>query len=448
MASRHFNDATDIPTQIGPAGIRYDFNSGPRVHLPNIPAGEDPWQIIYTNGETDSILYNGISHGGLVTIEKKFAIPVRIIVRRLGREFFRHDFNAHGKIVIARMPDGTIGDTIAWFPYAIRYAEKHGCHMHCVMSDKLSALFKDAYPHVRFMNEDTMLDEVVQERAYATYKLFLFIDDNERNNQPTDFQFSGLHKNAGYIMGVPPVEEKPTIALPWGERPVPEKYVCVAVQASSQCKYWNNPNGWQEVVRHLKGLGYRIIAIDRNSTWGSDGKWNRIPEGIEDQTGERPLQERVNWLRHAEFFIGVSSGLSWLAWVVGIPVVMISGFTHPTNEFETPYRIINWESCNSCWNDRRIKWASDDFWWCPSHKGTAREYECSKTITGKQVINAIERLRRDHALEAPTPAMVAETVMEIPPPKTPAIRPKVRRLPPAWSEDRKAQWHAENPDTN
>ena len=47
------------------------------------------------------------------------------------------------------------------------------------------------------------------------------------------------------------------------------------------------------------------------------------------------------------------SGLSWLAWAVGTPVVMISGFTHPTNEFATPYRVINYHACNSCWNDVR-----------------------------------------------------------------------------------------------
>jgi autotransporter strand-loop-strand O-heptosyltransferase len=44
--------------------------------------------------------------------------------------------------------------------------------------------------------------------------------------------------------------------------------------------------------------------------------------------------------------VGLSSGLSWLAWAAGTPVVMIAGFTHPTNEFATPYRVINYHACN------------------------------------------------------------------------------------------------------
>ena len=94
-----------------------------------------------------------------------------------------------------------------------------------------------------------------------------------------------------------------------------------------------------------------MVCIDQKPVHGHDLIWNHIPHGAEDETGEQPLQERARWLRHAEFFVGLSSGLSWLAWAAGTPVVMISGFTHPTNEFATPYRVINYHACNSCWND-------------------------------------------------------------------------------------------------
>ncbi len=78
-------------------------------------------------------------------------------------------------------------------------------------------------------------------------------------------------------------------------------------------------------------------------------------------------------------FIGLSSGLSWLAWAAGAPVVMISGFTHPINEFPTPYRVINWHVCNSCWNDDTTDFNNQDradFLWCPRHKDTPRMFEC------------------------------------------------------------------------
>jgi autotransporter strand-loop-strand O-heptosyltransferase len=117
-----------------------------------------------------------------------------------------------------------------------------------------------------------------------------------------------------------------------------------------------------------------------------------MPEAAEDMTGDRPLAERALWLRHADLFVGLSSGLSWLAWAVGTPVVMISGFTHPINEFATPYRVINWNVCNSCWNDPRLRFDHHDFMWCPRHKGTPQEFECSRLISASQVKATIERI--------------------------------------------------------
>ena len=142
-----------------------------------------------------------------------------------------------------------------------------------------------------------------------------------------------------------PAEVAPKLGLVDEGPPIDEPYVCIAVQSTTQAKYWNNPNGWHEVVSYLKAKGYRVVCIDQKSVHGGGIVWNHIPHGVEDLTGDKPLAERVRWMRHAKAFIGLSSGLSWLAWASGVPVVMISGFTHPTNEFTTPYRVINYHAC-------------------------------------------------------------------------------------------------------
>ena len=47
------------------------------------------------------------------------------------------------------------------------------------------------------------------------------------------------------------------------------KYVCISVQSTAQAKYWNYPNGWDEVVKYIKtNLGYSVVCIDANSSWG------------------------------------------------------------------------------------------------------------------------------------------------------------------------------------
>ena len=89
------------------------------------------------------------------------------------------------------------------------------------------------------------------------------------------------------------------------------------------------------------------------------------------------------------FFIGIGSGLSWLAWTLNIPTVLISGFSDPISEFEGEdvVRIFNNSVCNSCFN--RHKFDPGDWNWCPDQRGTERQFECTKSITGKMVINKI-----------------------------------------------------------
>jgi ADP-heptose:LPS heptosyltransferase len=79
--------------------------------------------------------------------------------------------------------------------------------------------------------------------------------------------------------------------------------------------------------------------------------------------------ERTRWLIHAEFFVGLSGGLSWLAWAVGVPVVMISG-----------------------WNDPQYRFDHRGFLWCPRHAGTPRQFECARLTAARQVIDTLRRL--------------------------------------------------------
>jgi autotransporter strand-loop-strand O-heptosyltransferase len=270
---------------------------------------------------------------------------------------------------------------MGWFPYAVKFQRLHGCKLTVAMAEWLIPLFQGAYPELEFTTHEACKTE----RYYATYSVGLFFDDDARIFQPCDFRLVGLHRTAGYILGVDPTEEPPDLVIADGGRPIAEPYVCIAAQSTTQCKYWNNPNGWREIVTWLKDAGYRVICIDQKATHGAGLVWNHIPYGAEDMTGDRPLIERARWLRHAEFFVGLSSGLAWLAWAARIPVVMISGFTHPTNEFATPYRVINYHACNSCWNDVRVRFDHKDFLWCPRHAGTQQQFECTRLITADAV---------------------------------------------------------------
>ncbi|WP_181440034.1 autotransporter strand-loop-strand O-heptosyltransferase [Paraburkholderia silvatlantica] len=387
MPKSTFCAPAPIPTQAGPRGIRFDFNDGCRVVLPK--ESKNKWHVRLADVATGNGLFETTLEAGAVASSKKYFVPFSIEIEVNGERVFEHRFSAKEQPVLIEFPVGTLGDIIGWFPYAVKFQQQHGCRLTCSMGPLLIPLFKACYPDIEFVTPD----EVKAERYYATYRIGLFFGDEANIHQPTDFQLVGLHRTAGYILGVDPTEMPPQIDVPDSlGRPIAEKYVCVAVQSSTQCKYWNHPPGWREVVAFLKEHGYRVICIDQKATHGSGMVWNHIPYGAEDQTGDRPLTERVRWLRHAEFFVGLSSGLSWLAWAVGTPVVMISGFTHPVNEFATPYRVINFHTCNSCWNDVRVRFDHKDFLWCPRHGGTPRQFECTRLITTEQVRQTIRRI--------------------------------------------------------
>jgi len=382
-----FHAPAPLPTQHAANGIRFDFNLGCRVAL---PAGD--WRVRLTDLDTGNVLYETAIGAGTVASAKKyyvrFGIEIYDRTREGDRAVLSHAYDAESQPVLIQFPVGTLGDIVGWFPYAVKFQRQHHCRLTCAMAGKLIPLFEEAYPEIEFIEPDA----VRPERYYATYNIGLFFDDTGGDWQPCDFRQTGLHRTAGYILGVDPTETPPLLGIDDERRPIDDPYVCIATQSTTQCKYWNNPEGWREIVAFLKANGYRVICIDQKAVHGHGIVWNHIPHGAEDQTGERPITERARWLKHADFFVGLSSGLSWLAWAAGTPVVLISGFSSASNEFLTPWRVINYHACNSCWNDSRVRFDHADFLWCPRHAGTPRQFECTRLITATQVKSAIERI--------------------------------------------------------
>ncbi len=404
-----------VPVVEGGQGVRFDFNDGARVMVPDIAPELGQWHVRLSDYSTGNILFDARLKGGMVSSTKKYFVPFLIDVwlekpDGTREDILHHELSLTGRPVLVQLPVGTLGDTIAWLPAAIRLAQQTGAKVSCSVADVILPLVKEANPDITLVGHDeAQANKTFTSAFYASYNIGLFFTDTELTHQPTDFRHVGLHRTAAYILGVDPWNDNPPgITIQDGDTPPIEgPYVVIATQASTQCKYWNNPAGWQEVIGFLKSAGYRVICIDQKTFHGTGYVYNHIPHGAEDETGSRPLSERARWLKHASFFIGLSSGLAWLAHASGTPVVMISGFTHPNNEFFTPYRIINWHTCNSCWNDPRHQFDHKDFFWCPRHKGTERQFECTRLITGSQVIQTVRRVIKDRGLPLAEAATVS-----------------------------------------
>lgn len=200
-----------------------------------------------------------------------------------------------------------------------------------------------------------------------------------------------LQKIASDYLGLEYVPERPNLDFELKDRPINKKYVVIATQSTAQAKYWNNIGGWEKVVDYIKTkYDFEVICIDLHKSYGNGQDFqNEMPKNALDFTGEKPLSERINQLYHCEFFIGLPSGLSWLAWAMNKPVVLISGFSYPYTEFNTPYRVQNHSVCTGCWNDEYFD--KSDWKWCP--KPNKKEiFECTKSITPEMVFKTIDKL--------------------------------------------------------
>ena len=225
--------SAQLPTQHGARGLRFDFNEGCRVFLPE---SEHPWRVRLSDLDTGNVLFETEINAGRINSTKRYYVRFRVEAWQQNERIFLHDYCAADRNVLIQFPVETLGDTVGWFPYAVKFKERHGCRLTCAMSAKLIPLFRDAYPDITFITSA----DVDPARYYATYTVAVYFMKgavyDHKDCVPCDFRLVGLHRAAGYILGVDPAETPPRIALADRSRPLAEPYVCIAVQSTLRAK--------------------------------------------------------------------------------------------------------------------------------------------------------------------------------------------------------------------
>jgi len=345
-----------------------------------IRGGEDRnFKVQFLDGKLNTMYESEISGNMWSGSNIKYYDDYTTRVFENGALIYNEKINLKGKKVYIALGSSSLGDTLAWFPYAEEFRKKHECHV--VVSTFMNHLFKDQYPDLEFVNPGTNVTGL-----YAMYNIGWYYDDSKNipdlSRNKKDFRSLPLQQTATEILGLDFKEVKPKIKVPQVEK---KKKVGIGIHSTTQAKYWNNPTGWQEVTDYLISNGYEVVIYSKE---GDYYMGNKFPKGA-TKFPNGPIESVIEDMASCEFFIGIGSGLSWLAWAVGIPVVLISGFSEEYSEpAENVIRIINKSVCNGCFNKYRLD--AGDWNWCPIHKGTERMFECTKTITGETVINKIE----------------------------------------------------------
>lgn len=362
--------------------IEVSFIDSAKVSI-NGPVDQS-YAVKFINNKTGEITYSSeIKNNMWSKSTISYYVEWRILIESGGQTVFDQVLNLKDKKVLVIIDSQSLGDILAYTGQIDRFQIQHGCKLDVLALNKeLAEILHSSYENMNFISDLGYNDDY-----YAVYKIGYPLED-WRGKNPIDPRTITLQQVASSVLGLEFKEEKPILTFQNSTKKH-KKYVTIATQSTAQCKYWNNEKGWEKLIKHLNSKGYDVWCIDRFASFGNQKqKMNFIPNGAIDKTGDLPLEVRMSQIYNSEFFIGLGSGLSWLAWALNKPTVLISGFSKPFAEFETPYRIINESVCNGCWNDPSLKFDKANWMWCPRNKN----FECSSKITPEMVIDKISTL--------------------------------------------------------
>ena len=346
------------------------YLDGPRVEIKGDYKKEYFVEFIDSNGIvkfSDTITNNMWTSCGI-----KYYIPWTI---KINGEVV-DQFTLNDKRVLISFESKSIVDTIAWAPYAIELMKQRNCKV--ILSTFHNEWFKgsESYKDIEFINPgQSVICDVI-------YRIGWFKDNikgwGNLTSNPNQVNLIPLQQTITDILGLEYKEVNHGLNFKPSKRPIKNKYVVFGPQSTAGCKEWPLEN-WVELSKLLKSQGYEIMILSLTKY--------KI-DGVRVNT-TRDWNEIMNCLFHSDFFIGLSSGLSWMNWSLYKKTVMIAGFTQDDHECQTNVIRISNDVCIKCWNDPVLVFDSGDWDWCPVYKNTSRQHICQKSITVSQVFNQL-----------------------------------------------------------
>jgi autotransporter strand-loop-strand O-heptosyltransferase len=330
------------------------------------------YNVTFTDNSSNKIIYEtSLKPNMWSRLDKRYLTDVTIEVKYNNRTIEKVNILEHfkGKKVFICFESKSLGDTLAWIPYCEEFRIKYKCEV--IVSTFMNSLFEKSYPELKFVGRG-----VVVENIAGMFELGWFYDKNKEPQHPVTIP---LQQAATNILRLQYKEIIPKLDFTPKERPIEQKYVCISIHSTAQLKYWDY---WQELVDWLVTEGYKVVEVSKEVS-----ELDNLTEIL-----DKSLPSVMNYLHHAEFYIGLSSGISWLSFAMRKKVFMIANFSTKDHEFQTDcIRITDESVCHGCWNNPAYRFNKGDFFWCPNHEDTPQAFECHKSISAKRVIDEIKK---------------------------------------------------------
>lgn len=371
---------------IPPPTININYINGVKVTIGGCNCKN--FNVKFFDHKTNKLIYETNLDGGMWAKPSiEYYVKWRIEIRKDGNLISSQIFDAKDKRVYVYLSSKALGDTLAWMPYIEEFRKAHNCKMVCATFH--NSLFKTQYPEIEFTPPGTNVGNL-----YASYNIGWFFDEDEKicfKRHPESPRENPLQKTASDILGLPYFEIKPKLNLPSTSPIIKDEYVVIAPHGTKHSSYWHYPKGWQTLVNYINSKGYKTVLLSKErlgNNW-DDSKLGGTLKNVIDKTGEQPFTDLTNIISNAKCLVGIGSGLSWYSWALNTPTILISGFSEPYSEMVECYRVTTPEGyCTGCFNKEKLN--PGDWQWCPSHKGTNRHFECSKSILPSTIIEIFE----------------------------------------------------------
>lgn len=355
--------------------IEYIFNHVNGLYF-EITADEghnDAYSVKFLDRSLTSVIYESeMKVGTWVKLNRKYLSDILILIYLEDKIVAEISIleALKGKKIFISFDSSSLGDTLAWMPCCDYFQKMLNCEL--IVSTFRNELFEGKYPNITFVGRGVVVNDLI-----GMFELGWFYNKDKEPVNPATIPLQQAAKNILFINDK--TEFLPNLNYQKKERPIRDRYVCISTKSTAQLKLWYY---WQELVDMLKENGYKVFEISKDQTELT---------GLE-HIDDKSIPSVMNYIYHCEYFIGLSSGLSWLAWGMRKRVYMIANFTNEEHEFESNcIKIINKNVCNSCWNNEKFKFDKGNWFYCPEHEDTPRQFECHKSITANDVMQRIEQ---------------------------------------------------------
>jgi autotransporter strand-loop-strand O-heptosyltransferase len=344
--------------------------NGPFVEINS--AVKSWFHLVWKTGTGETVYENTIQSNSWAKLNRQYYEKWSLEVYEKGEKIYESTLNLEGKRVLISIDSKSLGDNIAWAPYALEFQKKHNCKV------ILSSFFANILdiPEVEIVSPGSKVENI-----HAQYNIGWYYDSNKEPVLPNTIP---LQQAATNILGLEFEEIKPKLKYTPTKAPISiylNKVVTIATNSTAGCKFWTK-EGWQGVINYLHEKGYKVINVSLEEN----------PFDNCEQIINHDINDTMCLIKNSDFFIGLGSGVSWLAWGLGVKTVMIANFSEPSHEFVSNcIRVTNKDVCNGCWNDPNEKFDKGDWNWCPRHKDTDRMFECQTSITAQKVIDVINK---------------------------------------------------------